>query len=178
MGWQDYHQHAFHISDFRSEDIFFDIPEDSNLLADVFTTRNILPDLVNKVSKSTIHFNPTFKYIYDFGDWCHTIKLEKVLRAEEVSYPRCIGGKRSSPLEYCGGLSGYKNLLEVLADPENEEYDKMRDWADSMKDGPFDPEKFNPSEVLFDDPKEKFKRAFQEKQEYVEITMKGTSVND
>jgi hypothetical protein len=31
-----------------------------------------------------------------------------------------------------------------------------------MKEGPYDPEKFKVSEVKFDDPKERFKRAFQE----------------
>ena len=159
MGWMDCHLHEFHITDFRSEDIFFDIPEDSNHLADVLAARNILPDLENDEPKSTIHFRPTFKYIYDLGDnWHHTIKLEKVLPAEEgISYPRCIGGKRSSPPEDCGGPPGYQNMLEVLANPEDTEYECTREWVDSMKGGSFESEKFVPSEVKFDDPKERFR---------------------
>ena len=56
---------------------------------------------------------------------------------------------------------GYQNMLEVLADPEDTEYESTREWVDSMKEGPFDPEKFKASEVMFDDPKERFKGAFE-----------------
>lgn len=46
-----------------------------------------------------------FAYEYDFYDaWCHDLRVERVLSAEEGrAYPRCIGGRRASPPEDCGG---------------------------------------------------------------------------
>jgi hypothetical protein len=39
-------------------------------------------------------------YRYDLGDcWDHTIMLEKVLPAEPVASPRCIGGRGDAPTE-------------------------------------------------------------------------------
>ena len=46
---------------------------------------------------------------------------------------------------------GYKRLLEVLADPGHEEHAEMIEWTG----GPIDPERFDPGEVLFTDPKER-----------------------
>ena len=163
MGWQDYHLHEFHIKDLNGKKLIVGIPMDEEDFMDQFMDIPVvLPEWKHKVSTLISITDPTFKYVYDFGDdWYHTIKLEKVLPIEEgVSYPRCIGGKRNSPPEDCGGPPGYENMLEVLADPEDTEYESTKEWVDSMKDGSFDPEQFNPSEVMFDDPKERFKRAF------------------
>ena len=165
MGWQDYHLHEFQMKDLSGQKLFVGIPsEEDDFIGDFMEPRKVLPGWKHKVSKFISITNPTFKYIYDFGDdWYHTIKLEKVLPAEEgVTYPRCIGGKRNSPPEDCGGPPGYENMLEVLADPEDTEYESTREWVDSMKDGSFDPEKFKASDVVFDDPKERLKRAFEE----------------
>ncbi len=79
-------------------------------------------------------------YLYDFGDnWEHTIQLEKILDpVPGEQYPVCVDGARACPPEDCGG-GGYAQLLEVLADPDDEEYEEMRermgeDW---------DPEEFD-----------------------------------
>ena len=165
MGWLDYHLHEFHIKDIGGKKLFIGIPSDEDDFLDDFCGPHIvLPGWKQKVSKLISITEPTFLYVYDFGDdWHHTIKLEKVLPAEEgISYPRCIGGKRSSPPEDCGGPPGYQDMLDVLDDPEDTEFESTREWVDSMKEATFDPEKFHPSEVLFDDPKERFKRAFME----------------
>ena len=90
------------------------------------------------------------KYIYDFGDnWEHKVVLEKILpREKNVNYPRCIGGKRACPPEDCGGVWGYKNLLEALEDPKHPQYEELLDWFGED----FDLEHFDCSEVHFDDP--------------------------
>ncbi len=162
MGWQDYHLHEFHIKDLSGKKIFIGIPNDDDDMDDFMAPYKVLPGWKHKLSKFISITEPSFLYIYDFGDdWHHTIKLEKVLPAEEgVTYPRCIGGKRNSPPEDCGGPWGYENLLEVLSDPEHAEYEEMKEWADSMKGGLFEPEAFNPKEVLFDTPQERFEIAF------------------
>ncbi len=83
-------------------------------------------------------------YEYDFGDsWEHTVVLEKILKPEKGAfYPVCIKGKRACPPEDCGGVWGYENLLEILADPKHPEYQEITDWA-----GEFDPEEFDLDEI-------------------------------
>lgn len=85
------------------------------------------------------------KYIYDFGDgWEHTIRVEKVLAAEPgETYPVCVAGKRRCPPEDCGGIPGFYNLLETLADPNQEDHQEMLDWVG----GSFDPEEFSLEEA-------------------------------
>ncbi len=49
--------------------------------------------------------NERILYEYDFGDcWQHEVRIENYLVLEDKrTYPFCIGGKRQSPPEDCGG---------------------------------------------------------------------------
>ena len=82
------------------------------------TLEQVAPDVRSKI-----------RYTYDFGDdWEHEILVEKVLdRDETTRYPRCTGGRRAAPPEDCGGVWGYAELAEVLADPAHPEHqDRLR----------------------------------------------------
>ena len=70
-----------------------------------------------------------FIYLYDFGDnWEHTILVEKILPLDEKShYPICLAGKRSCPPEDCGGPYRYQDLLDIIKDPEDPEYEEALD---------------------------------------------------
>jgi hypothetical protein len=68
----------------------------------------------------------------------------------------CISGKRACPPEDCGGAWGYARFLEAIRNPEDEEHEEMLEWIG----GDFDPEYFDPEEVIFDDPDERRKFAF------------------
>lgn len=155
MGWLDCHLHEFRIKDVNGNHLIFGIPGEDDF-------EDVLPGWKHKVSKFLSLARPTFEYVYDFGDdWRHKIELEAVLAAEPaVSYPRCIKGKRAGPPEDCGGPWGYEELLQILADPKHEGYGDMKAWVESMKEGPFDPEAFDPSAINFWDPKERFDLAF------------------
>ena len=102
-------------------------------------------------------------YVYDFGDnWEHTVTLEKIVpRKKGRQYPVCLKGKRACPPEDCGGVWGYKDLLEIISDPDHEEYDEMMEWLDED----FDPEAFDAALVEFDDPRERWDLAFGEADE-------------
>ena len=52
--------------------------------------------------------------------------------------------------------------MDKLRDPEASAYKSTRKKLDSMQAGPFDPEKFKASEVMFNDPQGRFKKAFEE----------------
>ncbi len=89
------------------------------------------------------------RYTYDFGDdWEHDIAVEDVLDAEPgVAYPKCITGRRAGPPEDCGGIWGYTELLEVLADPDHEEHEHKLEWLSLESADEFDPAEFNLDQV-------------------------------
>ena len=84
------------------------------------------------------------KYEYDFGDgWEHVITLEKIIESKEEFNIKCIKGERCCPPEDCGGVGGYYNLLEIINDPRDEEYESMIEWLGDE----YDPEYFNIEEI-------------------------------
>ena len=61
----------------------------------------------------------------------------------ELAYPVCLAGERACPPDDCGGVWGYADLLEALADPKHPEHEWLTEWAG----GPIDPEAFDRDEV-------------------------------
>ncbi len=59
-----------------------------------------------------------FTYEYDFIDgWCHDIRLESILPAQDGRrYPVLTGGRRSAPPENCGGAWAFLALRQQHAD--------------------------------------------------------------
>ena len=79
-------------------------------------------------------------YQYDFGDdWEHEVVFEGCLKAEKGQrYPICMEGKRNCPPEDVGGVWGYAEFLEALADPNHERHEDLVEWG-----GDFDHEEFD-----------------------------------
>ena len=127
MGWENYHLHQFIVGNayFGEPDPDFDAEDD----------RKVKLIQIVRTEKQK------FTYEYDFGDdWRHEILVEKIHQPEpRVRYPVCLKGKRACPPEDCGGVWGYDDLLEIIKDPDNEEYEEMMDWLG----GEFDPEAFD-----------------------------------
>lgn len=74
-----------------------------------------------------------FTYIYDFGDyWQHRVEIEKILPAYEADYPVVLKYKGNTPYEDCGGLYGYYELLRILEDPEDPQYEEMCEWTEGL----------------------------------------------
>ena len=48
---------------------------------------------------------------------------------DDAEYPVCLDGQQACPPEDCGGAPGYYDLLEVLRNPDDERYEKMREWV-------------------------------------------------
>jgi len=153
MGWYDCHLHEFKlINYFTGAEINIGIPDEE------FEDYKTLPGWKYKITDYFILEKQWVNYIYDFGDyWKHRITLEKILPKEKnIDYPICIKGKRACPPEDCGSSYGYENFLEIIRNPKDEQYEEMLEWVG----GEFDPEHFDPKEVVFDDPAERFKNAF------------------
>jgi len=136
MGWLDSHLHQFDIDGRKysvsDDDIWDDVdaplPEDSLVLAGL--------------ARAGVK---RFRYWYDFGDsWHHGVVIEKTGPAEEgVFYPRCVAGRRACPPEDCGGLWGFEDFKNTMADPRHPEHDELKEWYG----GDFDPEAFSAEEV-------------------------------
>jgi hypothetical protein len=134
MGWEDAHLHQF---DFQGRR--FSVPDPDSLFED------------DSEDESTVTFmevlgrKKLFGYEYDFGDsWRHRIEVEKRLEAEsDVTYPRCIEGKRACPPEDCGGVWGYDDLLQALVRPTTPRQCELLEWIG----GDFDPDVFDPQTV-------------------------------
>ena len=151
MGWYDCHLHEFvmkkptALSEGR-----IGIPDDGERGDD-----GVLPGWETKLLSYFSLSNPKAEYMYDFGDgWAHLITLEKILPAKsDQTYPQCLKGKRACPPEDCGGIWGYADLLEILSDPNHEEHENRLEWLG----GEFDSEAFDPKDVVFEDPKDRYK---------------------
>jgi hypothetical protein len=134
MGWTNSHLHQFKING--------ELYGDPELLDDGFEDFDCVDSTVTKISEIVPKEGDRFAFVYeyDFGDgWDHEILFEGCLRAEKGGrYPRCVEGERSCPPEDVGGVSGYSEFLEALADPKHEQHDEFVEWA-----GPFDPEDFD-----------------------------------
>jgi len=133
--WDDSHLHMFKIKDmgmFSSKRSSWDGDFDDMDTDD--SSKVSLGSLVRSQVKK-------FRYIYDFGDsWSHEVKIEKVeVIKEKLTLPRCIDGALCGPPEDCGGIYGFFNFKEIMADRKHPEYKDMKDWYGKT----FDPEKFS-----------------------------------
>ena len=74
----------------------------------------------------------SMQYEYDLGDgWMHAIKLEEINRDEERVFrkPVCVDGENAAPPEDVGGVQGFREFREVIADPDCPEYKSYRQWG-------------------------------------------------
>lgn len=133
MGWIDSHLHMFSFGR-----VSYGVP-DPDYDEDVRDERRY------KLSQLLVAPKEKLLYEYDFGDsWTHEVLLEKVLPPEPgATYPRCTAGKRACPPEDCGGVWGYAEFVEAIADPEHPEHDELLEWVG----GEFDPAAFDVDEV-------------------------------
>ena len=120
MGWGDYHLFGFYID----KNIFISIPDPT---APFFNCLNAKRKKLNEYFERE---EDKTRYLYDFGDsWEYEIKLKKILSVDQrMKHPVCIKGERGCPPEDCGGTGGYEDLLEIIMDPEHEEYEEKTCW--------------------------------------------------
>ncbi|ETS29571.1 MULTISPECIES: plasmid pRiA4b ORF-3 family protein [Photorhabdus] len=141
MGWQDSHLHEFRIGKLR----LTEMPESPSDSKEECLYR--LVDLIKQKGRA-------FTYLYDFGDnWEHEIVLENSHYPEnDLPLPfYCLDGARACPLEDTGGIYGYENQIEILNDPDHEEYEETLQWINESLGLPenehFDPEQFYPDNI-------------------------------
>lgn len=122
MGWFDYHLWEFTIGKQR-----YGLPmdEDWGTAPRKDAAKVRLRDVL-KPRRTTID------YLYDFGDsWELRLTVTGVRAGHpEASYPRYLGGERNAPPEDCGGIPGFYDMLDALADPDHPNHADATEWAD------------------------------------------------
>jgi hypothetical protein len=135
MGWTNSHLHEFLIAGRRSGDPEM-LQDDFGPFTGLDSTRTLISELLPTASAPV-----SFEYHYDFGDgWVHEVRFEGSPSPQpEVAYPQCLEGERACPPEDVGGIGGYSDYLEAMANPNHEQHLEMLKWR-----GPFNPAGFNP----------------------------------
>lgn len=141
FNWQNYHLHEFILElylDGRVKDsLVCELPEYE---FDDETTRM---DTAVRLS-DVFPEQDEIIYHYDFGDdWYHSVKLVEITEDYDKKYPVCLNAEGAAPPEDVGGAGGYSELLRILSDKNDSEYNEMKTWADSMDYNPFDMERTN-----------------------------------
>jgi len=137
MGWTNSHLHQF----IKNRTFYTVKMQDDDLwdeMDNVDYKEIKISDLLKKEKDKIV-------YEYDFGDgWEHDIILEKILPPDnDTKHPICLTGKMNCPPEDCGGIWGYSDMLEILKDPDHEEYESYIEWLGEE----FDPKYFDKDEV-------------------------------
>ena len=140
--WKNYHLYSFGMFKEWSENYYAAPDVKLIMFEDCFDSN---PNAVMITGKKLSDYVPEFSkilYTYDFGDnWHHYIDVENVIDDCSDALPVLLSGEGDAPPEDVGGPWGYANFLEVIANPENEEYEHMMAWSKSQWWKPFDLER-------------------------------------
>jgi hypothetical protein len=154
MGWKDYHLHEFDVVDSKTERLKrIGIPDD-----EMPAERPCMAGWKVAIAQYLTYGTAPVRYRYDFGDdWEHTLEFEDIVPSDGGAYPRCVAGAGACPPEDVGGTHGYAEFLRVIRDARHPEHAAMLQWVG----GSFDPDAFSPNSITFDNPRERWKIAFE-----------------
>ena len=133
MGWHNSHLHVF----IKGNQQYMSAmslelgDENDSLLEDDYTLESLAPKKGAKI-----------RYCYDFGDdWLHEIVVENVNYEDPAqSHPiYCVAGEKACPPEDCGGVYGYLDFCDAIADPKHPEHRNLKEWFG----GKYDPNHFD-----------------------------------
>ncbi len=125
MGWTDSHLHQFMIG--RRSYGPANVGNHWSAIKDLDESKFTLNELESDIRQRCM-------YTYDFGDsWEHEIRIESASAPGEkpLKHSVLLAGEHACPPEDIGGPPGYENFVETISDPENENYEEMRDWYSS-----------------------------------------------
>lgn len=133
MGWTDSHLHQF-----ESKGVLYGVPDHELGVNRVSESKTTVDQLLRRPKDR-------LTYDYDFGDsWEHDVVLEAILPPEsDVALPFIEAGERACPPEDVGGIPGYADFLEILADPQHPAHQDTLEWVG----GSFNPQYFDVGEA-------------------------------
>ncbi len=85
-------------------------------------------------------------YIYDFGDdWCHAVELVDI--TDEKLLRPVFAGKGQAPVDDCGGIWGYYEMVAAINDPKHPEHEDFMEWMGFAKGQKWDNSEFDLKET-------------------------------
>ena len=122
MGWQNYHLYQFEAGE--------------TLIADSRLWDEVEMGPITDVKELSVgevftKVGTTVLYEYDFGDgWMHHLELvDRSTHPTQEVLPLVLSGENACPPEDCGGIHGYKDLIDILKDPKHPEHREYKVWA-------------------------------------------------
>ncbi|MDW7650374.1 MAG: plasmid pRiA4b ORF-3 family protein [Bacillota bacterium] len=135
--WKSSHLYNFRISD-ESGQCVLEVVSEYEDMDESFADCELLLDYDVSL-RDYIGEQHKIVYLYDYGDsWEHEVKKQRVISGHDKNYPVCIMGEGNTPPEDVGGVHGYEDFLQIMADPEHEEYESTLIWARSQWHRDFD----------------------------------------
>jgi hypothetical protein len=155
MGWLDYHLHEFQVVTEAGRLKRIGIPDD-----EMPDERPCVAGWRVPISRYLSGASGPVRYLYDFGDgWRHALEFEGYVPGNAERGPQCVSGAGRCPPEDVGGTHGYREFLRTIRDRRHPERADMLRWAG----GEFDPHQFDCHAVRFDDPRERWQKAFRQR---------------
>ncbi len=108
----------------------------------LWTEEDVIDVKVIRIGNLLKEEGQTINYQYDPGDdWQMTIKLESIILDKGRNYrkPVCMDGENAAPPEDVGGIRGFEEFREIIADPLHPQYKEFKTWAGRA----YDPLKFD-----------------------------------
>ena len=132
--WNNYHLYCF--------ELYSEWPNDFHDKPDMVLTMYDDEDLeiyhngIDMDGHVLSEFIPKYRkiiYYYDFGDgWHHYITVDEVIKECNEYLPCLINGEGDPPPEDVGGPYGFQEFLEIINNPNHDEYEEMITWAHSQ----------------------------------------------
>ncbi|MCX8477113.1 MAG: plasmid pRiA4b ORF-3 family protein [Sphingomonas sp.] len=134
MGWMDYHLWEFEAGGKRYGLPDPEWPDDSLSAASTIKLKVLIDRGVRQLL-----------YTYDMGDnWEHSITVEAVEDGQPgVKYPRYVDGARRAPPEDVGGMPGFENFVDAIADSGHPGHQEATSWHFDCYGNSFDPAGFD-----------------------------------
>jgi pRiA4b ORF-3-like protein len=128
MGWENSHLHEFRVGD-----VFYGMHVEDHPDEEV--------DEKGVTVLQSLRDQQSFSFHYDFGDsWRHEVVIEGLFWSYSgLKYAVCLEGANACPPEDVGGVGGYADFLEAIADRSHDEHESYLEWVG----WPFDPSQFN-----------------------------------
>lgn len=120
MGWFDYHLWEFTIGGRR-----YGLPMEED-----WGTEPRLEARKARLREVLAPRETIMTYVYDFGDdWQHRLILTNIRQGDpDTDYPCLVAGEGAAPPEDCGGIPGFYEKLEIVADPAHPDHDEVKEW--------------------------------------------------
>ncbi len=122
MGWKNYHLYQFEVDNAVIADRRL---WDEDEMGPITNVKDV------SVGQVFTNVGTTAVYEYDFGDgWMHHLELvDHSNHPTKETLPKVISGDNACPPEDCGGIHGYKDLIDILKDPNHPEHSEYKVWA-------------------------------------------------